>query len=104
MSTRLRGLLLFIVFGGLFGLFAYWIANPKSYPFDYYPAGIGGALIIGMPGAAAIIGLLELTTGKPFYKLEESWANLKGWQRAIGGTLIVLVGGAVVFTVIAILV
>ena len=104
MSTRQRGLIYLIGFGGVFVLFAYWIANPDSYPFDYYPVGIFGALAIGTPGAGAVIGLIELTTGQPFYKLEESWANLKGWQRAIGGTLIVLIGGASLFTVIAVLI
>jgi len=104
MSTRKRGLLSLICFGVFFTLFAYWIANPDSYPFSYYPVGIGAAILIAAPGAGAIIGLIELTTGMPFYKLEESWANLKGWQRAIGGTLIVLVGGTVLFTVIALLI
>jgi len=104
MSIRIRGLLYLIGFGSLFALIAYWLANPESYPFDHYPAGLGGALIIGAPGVGAIIGLIELSTGEPFYKLEESWANLKTWQRAVGGTLIVLVGGAIIFTIIALLV
>ena len=101
MSVRTRGLLYLLVGGGVFALFAFWIANPEQYPFSYYPAGIGGALAIGAPGAGAIIGLIELVSGKPFHKVEESWAELSGLQRFLGGTLIVLVGGAVVFTAIA---
>lgn len=104
MSVRQRGLIYFFGLGALFILFAYWIANPDSYPFDYYPTGIGAALLIGAPGAGAIIGLIELTTGQPFYKLEEVWANLKGWQRAFGSILIVVVGGAILFTAIAFLI
>ncbi|MDJ0905181.1 MAG: hypothetical protein QNI96_04120 [Woeseiaceae bacterium] len=101
MSVRMRGLLYLVAGGGVFALFAFWIANPEHYPFSYYPAGIGGALAIGAPGAAAIVGLIELVSGKPFHKIEESWAELSGLQRFLGGTLIVLVGGAVVFTAIA---
>ncbi len=103
MSVRVRGLLYLAVGGGIFALFAFWIANPESYPFSVYPAGVGGALAIGAPGAGAIIGLIELVSGKPFYQVEEAWAGLSGVQRFFGGTLIILVGGAVVFTAIAIL-
>lgn len=102
MSVRVRGLLYLIAGSSVFALFAYWIANPEAYPFGMYPAGVGGALIIGAPGAGAIIGLIELLSGKPFYEIEEGWANLSGLQRFFGGTLIVLVGGAVVFTALAV--
>ena len=102
MSVRARGLLLFLGGGSIFALFAYWIANPESYPFSVYPAGVGGALAIGAPGAAAIVGLVELASGQPFYRIEEAWANLSGLQRFFGGVAIVLVGGAVVFTALAV--
>jgi len=103
-TVRLRGLILTLVFGTIFSVIAFWIANPSSYPFDYYPAGPGGAILIGAPGAAAIVGLIELLSGKPFYEVEEAWANLGGMQRAFGSLAIVVVGGAVVFTVIAVLI
>jgi len=102
MSVRVRGLLYLIGGGSIFALFAYWIANPDSYPFAVYPAGLGGALVIGAPGAGAIIGLIELISGKPFYQMEDAWANLSGMQRFLGGTLIIVVGGAVVFTTLAV--
>lgn len=101
MPVRVRGLLMLIGGGCAFALIGYWIANPESYPFSVYPAGIGGAIAIGAPGAAALIGLIELVSGKPFYEIENAWANLSGLQRLFGGTVIVLVGGAVVFTAIA---
>ena len=104
MSVRTRGLLYLIVGGSIFALVAFWIANPEYYPFSVYPAGIGGALAIGAPGAGAIIGLIELVSGKPFHQVEDAWAGLSGLQRSLGGTLIVLVGGAVVFTAIAALI
>lgn len=102
MSVRTRGLLYLIGGSSIFALIAYWIANPESYPFSVYPAGVGGALAIGTPGAVAIIGLIELVSGKPFYAIEQAWANLSGLQRFFGGTLIVLVGGTVVFTALAV--
>lgn len=102
MSVRARGLLYLVVGGSIFALFAFWIANPEYYPFSVYPAGIGGALAIGAPGAGAIIGLIELASGKPFHQVEGAWAELSGLQRLLGGTLIVLVGGAVVFTALAV--
>ena len=103
-AVRPRGLILMLVFGGIFSVIAFWIANPESYPFSYYPAGPGGAILIGAPGGAAIIGLIELLSGKPFYEVEEAWANLGGLQRAFGSIVIVVVGGAVAFTTISALV
>ena len=102
MSVRLRGLLTFVLGGGIFGLIAYWIANPDAYPFSVYPAGISGAIAIGAPGAAAIIGLIELLSGRSFRQIEDSWAELSGVQRFFGGIAIVVVGGAVVFTAVAV--
>lgn len=103
-TIRLRGLILMLVGGGIFSVIAFWIANPASYPFDRYPAGPGGAILIGAPGGVAIVGLIELLSGKPFYEIEEAWANLSGLQRAFGSILIVVVGGAVAFTAIAVLI
>lgn len=101
MSVRTRGLLYLIGGGAAFAVIAYWIANPDAYPFSVYPAGLGGAIAIGAPGAVAIVGLIELVSGSAFYKIEEAWAGLTGLQRFFGGTLIVLVGGTVTFTAIA---
>jgi hypothetical protein len=102
MPIRARGALLLVVGGAFFSLFAYWIAVPEAYPFDYYPAGPGGALLIGAPGALALIGLIECMTGMPFHQIEAAWAGLSGWQRFVGGTVIVLVGGAAVFAGVAV--
>lgn len=100
MSIRIRGFLSLIFFGAAFALILFWYANPDSYPFDYIPIGIGAVALIAGPGALAFIGLIEVLTGQPFYKVEESWQNLKWWQRGIGGTLFVLVGGAIAFGVV----
>lgn len=53
-----------------------------------------------LPGAYAFAGLAELITGVPFPELARRWDELQGWQRGIYGTLLVLFGAAVVFSVI----
>lgn len=53
------------------------------------------------------IGFIELITGRPYRQLAQAWMALKGWQRGVIGTFIVLaamaimiVGIGVVFTYI----
>src|ERR1043166_3576386 len=57
-------------------------------PFMLIPAGI--------PFVYVCAGLVELITGRPFQELADAWMTLKGWQRGIIGTLIVLLAGALV--------
>ena len=51
------------------------------------------------------IGFIELVTGRPYRQLAQAWMALKGWQRGVIGTFIVLativimiVGMGVIFT------
>ena len=104
MSVRLRGFLIALACGIVFGTLAYWIANPQAYPFAYYPAGIGGAILIGAPGAGVIVGLIELFSGEPFYKVEQAWGQIRGWRKFLASLLIILVGGAIAFTMVGLLV
>jgi hypothetical protein len=104
MDIRLRGVLEFVAGGMVFGLFAYWIAHPASYPFDYYPAGPGGAILIAAPGGVAFVGLVEMLTGRPFVEIEAAWANLGGLKKFIYGTLFVIFGGAAAFVIVGLLV
>jgi hypothetical protein len=104
LNIRTRGALVFCIGAAVFGLIAFWISHPSQYPFKYYPAGPGGALIIGIPGAAAIIGLVEMGTGKPFRELENTWASLSWWKKALLGSVIVIVGGILAFAIVGMLV
>jgi hypothetical protein len=36
------------------------------------------------------IGFIELVTGRPYRQLAQAWMALKGWQRGVIGTFIVL--------------
>jgi hypothetical protein len=49
-----------------------------------------------LPGAFALQGLIELITGVPFLELARRWDELKGWQRGVLGTIIVLVALVVI--------
>jgi hypothetical protein len=44
----------------------------------------------GVPGAFALVGLLQLVSGVPFTELSSRWNSLAGWQRGILGVGIVL--------------
>ena len=48
-------------------------------------------------------GLIEFVTGVSFIDLARRWDELKGWQRGVFGTFIVLVGGALVVGVIGLI-
>ncbi len=100
MEVRIRGLISFVAFGLIFGLIVFWFAYPNFYPFDYMPTGPGAAILIGAPGALSAVGLIELTSGKPFHQIEEIWQSLKWWQRGIWGTLFVVIGGAIAFAIV----
>ena len=45
------------------------------------------------------VGIVELLTGRPYQQLAEAWMALRGWQRGVIGTLIVLVAGFLIIVV-----
>jgi hypothetical protein len=42
-----------------------------------------------VPGAFALTGLVEVTTGKHVTEVASAWDSLAGWQRGVLGTLVV---------------
>ena len=58
---------------------------------------------LAVPGAFAVMGLLEIITVIPFKNMSIKWDNLKGWQREILGagiailTFIILAYAIVLF-------
>ena len=52
---------------------------------------------IGLPLVPLFCYAAEFITGIPFSELSTRWDRLKGWQRGISGTLIVVIGGAILF-------
>lgn len=96
---RLRGMALMVV-GGIGTVV---LANSIADSGGELPGGssIRGNLGLGVPGALAIWGLVELAMGKSLIDLEVGWAALTWWQRLIGGVCIVLIGGIIAFTFVA---
>jgi hypothetical protein len=50
-----------------------------------------------IPGAMALVGLMQLVGGVPFGELSHMWDMLAGWQRGILGVLFVAVACAIIF-------
>lgn len=104
MSIRLRGLVEAVIGACVFGLLAFWIFHPGAYPLSYYPTGPVAAILIGVPGMLAIVGVTELLTRKSITTLEATWTALPGWKKGLLGTLLVIGGGTVAFAIVGVLV
>jgi hypothetical protein len=78
-------------FAGVFWYVLHYGAEPVGGP----RLSINTAIAAGVPGAYAIIGLIELCTGYSFTRLANAWDDLKGWQRGVLGILIVVTAFAI---------
>jgi uncharacterized membrane protein YagU involved in acid resistance len=54
-------------------------------------------ITIAMPGAYALMGLVEIVTGVPFMDLSKKWNDLAGWQRGVLGTIIAILSFVIIF-------
>ncbi|MGZ5650485.1 MAG: hypothetical protein ACXWG8_09155 [Usitatibacter sp.] len=102
MSIRLRGALWFLGGGVIFWSIAYWGAHPTVIPVSFRPHGFGAAILMGVPGAISLVGLVELTTGRSFGQLEAWWSTLAWWKQGILGTAFLIVGGALAITTVGV--
>jgi hypothetical protein len=93
-SIRKRGLLHFALWMLAFlGAMAVPVLLLPRLGFQLSPFGM---IPFALPGAFALKGLLEFVTGFPFLELARRWDELKGWQRGVLGTIIVLVALVVI--------
>jgi hypothetical protein len=100
-SVRRRGLFRFLIWLAVFAAVMTVPIFVLPY-FDFQVTPIG-MIPFALPGAYALSGLIEFITGVTFLECARRWDDLKGWQRGIFGTFIVLVGGSVVILVFALI-
>jgi hypothetical protein len=87
------GVIGFVLMLGLFFLIGMAADYAPVNPFKMIPPSI--------PFVYLCIGLIEVVSGKPYRHLAAEWMNLKGWQRAIIGTIIVIVALAFILLGVA---
>ena len=93
-SIRRKGLLRLAI--GL-GVFAIGLTIPMYVlPYFHHQLTPTGMIPFALPGAYALSGIIELVTGVSFFEFVRRWDELKGWQRGIFGTFIVLVAGTII--------
>lgn len=51
---------------------------------------------LAVPGAYALMGMLEIVAGVPFSEIAQKWDDLAGWQRGILGTVVVIIAFALI--------
>ena len=67
------------------GIFVAWLRG-KGYSPNMF-----AMIPLALPGAWALMGLLEVVTGVPFTQVAQKWDELAGWQRGVLGVLVVIV-------------
>ena len=84
------GILGCLLMAGIYVAIAFAGYMPRN-PFMLIPAAI--------PFVYVCMGSIEWITGRPYQQLADAWMALRGWQRGVIGTLIVLVGGFIIIVV-----
>ena len=95
-QIRKRGLKFIAIGGGLFVLVVLLLLWLSSHAHSIHFPIVGASL----PLALALIGSVELITGAPFQRLGDSWMRLRGWQRGVLGTLIVVTSLAIIMCLV----
>jgi hypothetical protein len=85
-NIRIKGLVKFVIGMVVTVILVYlllWL-NAREYPFTRW-----GLILVGIPGAFGLAGLIEWIAGIPFMELSKKWDSLAGWQRGVFGLSIV---------------
>jgi hypothetical protein len=86
-NIRIKGLVKFVIGMVVTVILVYlllWL-NAREFNFTRW-----GLILVAVPGAFGLAGLIELISGTPFRELSKKWAGLAGWQRGVLGISIVL--------------
>ncbi len=94
-NVRRYGLLKLIA--GLAMYAAVWLYVYRQAGFGDSRGGTFYIILMGVPGALALSGLLEITTGRSFTELAKRWDELAPWQRGVFGTGIIIAAATLVF-------
>src|SRR5256885_3730231 len=95
-QIRKRGLKFIAIGGALFVLVVLLLLWLSSHAHSIHFPIVGASL----PLALALIGSVELITGAPFQRIGDSWMRLRGWQRGVLGTLIVVTSLAIIMCLV----
>jgi hypothetical protein len=68
--------------------------------FGYAPVNPFKMIPLCIPFVYFCIGLIEVVSGRPYRQLAAAWMGLRGWQRGVIGTIIVI--GALVFILLGV--
>ena len=94
-EVRLYGLLKLVA--GLLLYAAVWIYVYRQGGFGDSRGGTFYIIVMGAPGALALLGLLEVVTGRSFKGLAARWDQLEPWKRGVYGTIVVIAAATVIF-------
>ena len=95
-EIRKRGLKAAVIGGVIFAAILYGMYWLSAHNDKFHFAVIGASL----PFAYACVGFIELVTGAPYQRLAQNWMSLRGWQRGILGTFIVLASLVIILCVV----
>ena len=85
-EIRKRGLKMLAGGGVVFAALLFLMYRLSAHGYKFHFAVIGASL----PFVLCCVGFIELVTGSPYLLLGQRWMALRGWQRGLLGTFIVL--------------
>jgi hypothetical protein len=86
-SIRIRGLVKFIIGIALTVVLVFLLLGLRAEGFHFLRWGL---ILVGIPGAYGLAGLIECISGISFLELSKKWDSLAGWQRGVLGIGIVI--------------
>ena len=95
-QIRKRGLKMLAIGGVVFGAILYLVYWLSAHNYRYNLEVIGASF----PFVFVCVGFIEAVTGSPYSRLAQRWMALRGWQRGVLGTFIVL--AALVFILLGV--
>lgn len=95
-QIRKRGFKMLVIAGSLFVVNVLLLLWLSSHAHNVHFPIVGMSLPLGV----ALIGSIEVITGSPFPRLADGWMSLRGWQRGVLGTFIVLASLAIIMCVV----